>query len=47
MIASLDGVVTSIGPDSVVLKVAGVGYRVACGPGRLRQGRCGSQKTLV
>jgi Holliday junction DNA helicase RuvA len=35
MIASLEGRVASIGPDSVVLKVAGVGYRVACGPGTL------------
>ena len=35
MIASLEGVVTSIGADSVVLKVGGVGYRVACGPGTL------------
>ncbi len=35
MIASLEGRVASIGPDSVVLKVGGVGYRVACGPGTL------------
>jgi len=35
MIASLDGTVTSISSDSVVLKVGGVGYRVACGPGTL------------
>ena len=35
MIASLEGVVASVSSDSVVLKVAGVGYRVACGPGTL------------
>ena len=35
MIASLEGLVTSISSDSVVLKVSGVGYRVACGPGTL------------
>jgi Holliday junction DNA helicase RuvA len=35
MIASLEGVVASVSSDSVVLKVGGVGYRVACGPGTL------------
>ncbi len=35
MITSLEGRVSSIGSDSVVLKVGGVGYRVACGPGTL------------
>ncbi len=35
MIASLDGRIARIGTDFVVLKVAGVGYRVACGPGTL------------
>ncbi len=35
VIASLEGVVTRMSTDSVVLKVGGVGYRVACGPGTL------------
>jgi holliday junction DNA helicase RuvA len=35
MIASLEGRVVSIAADSVVIKVGGVGYRVACGPGTL------------
>ncbi|MBX3029211.1 MAG: Holliday junction branch migration protein RuvA [Chloroflexi bacterium] len=35
MIASIEGVVTSIAPDSAVLKVGGVGYRVWCGPNTL------------
>lgn len=32
MIASLDGVVGAIGPDSLVLEVGGVGYRVFVAP---------------
>lgn len=46
MIASLDGIVTSIGSDAVVLKVAGVGYRVACGPGTLAGLTLGKQVEL-
>lgn len=32
MIASLDGVVASVGPDSLVLEVGGIGYRVFAAP---------------
>lgn len=32
MIASLEGVVTTIGTDAAVVKVGGIGYRVWCGP---------------
>src|SRR3954470_16920558 len=46
MIASLDGLVTSIGSDAVVLKVSGVGYRVACGPGTLAGLTLGKQVEL-
>ena len=46
MIGSLDGIVTSIGTDSVVLKVGGVGYRVACGPGTLAWLAVGKQAEL-
>jgi holliday junction DNA helicase RuvA len=46
MIASLDGSVTSIGTDAVVLKVAGVGYRVSCGPGTLAGLTLGKQTEL-
>lgn len=35
MIASLEGVVTAITPEGIVLKVGGVGYRVFCGPSTL------------
>jgi Holliday junction DNA helicase RuvA len=35
MIASLEGVVISVSPESVVVKVGGVGYRVYCGPNTL------------
>ncbi len=35
MIASLEGVVTSITAEGIVLKVGGVGYRVSCGPSTL------------
>jgi Holliday junction DNA helicase RuvA len=39
VIASLAGTVASVGADSVVLEVGGVGYRVFCGPGTLTQMR--------
>jgi Holliday junction DNA helicase RuvA len=32
MIASLEGTVSAVDPESVVLKVGGIGYRVWCGP---------------
>jgi holliday junction DNA helicase RuvA len=35
VIASLEGVVASVGADSAVLKVGGVGYRVFAGPNTL------------
>lgn len=35
MIASLEGVVSAITAEGVVLKVGGVGYRVFCGPSTL------------
>jgi Holliday junction DNA helicase RuvA len=35
MIASLEGVVSAIAAEGVVLKVGGVGYRVFCGPSTL------------
>ena len=46
MIASLAGSVASVGADSVVLEVGGVGYRVFCGPGTLSQLRSGSTARL-
>jgi Holliday junction DNA helicase RuvA len=35
MIASLDGTVTAISPEGIVLKVGGIGYRIFCGPSTL------------
>jgi Holliday junction DNA helicase RuvA len=35
VIASIEGVVGSVGADSLVLEVGGIGYRVFCGPGNL------------
>jgi Holliday junction DNA helicase RuvA len=35
MIASLEGTVTAVDAEGAVLKVGGVGYRVACGPSTL------------
>jgi Holliday junction DNA helicase RuvA len=35
VIVSLDGVVSAVGPDAVVLEVAGVGFRVFAGPSTL------------
>ena len=46
MIASLTGVVGSVGPDSVVLEIAGIGYRVFAGPGTIAAARLGSQVKL-
>ncbi len=42
MIASVEGVVGSVGADSLVLEVGGIGYRVFCGPGTLAAARAGS-----
>lgn len=46
MIASLEGTVAHVGPDSLVLQVAGVGYRVFAGPGTLAGARSGSTLRL-
>lgn len=43
MIASLHGVVEAIRPDSLVLDVGGVGYRVFAGPGTLSAAREGQR----
>jgi holliday junction DNA helicase RuvA len=42
VIASVEGVVGSVGTDSLVLEVGGIGYRVFCGPGTLAAARAGS-----
>ncbi len=42
MIASVEGVVGSVGADSLVLEAGGIGYRVFCGPGTLAAARTGS-----
>ncbi|MDQ3447869.1 MAG: Holliday junction branch migration protein RuvA [Chloroflexota bacterium] len=39
MIASLQGSVSSVGTDSLILEVGGVGYRVFCGPPTLASAR--------
>lgn len=46
MIASLDGVVTSISGGGLVLEVAGVGYRVFAGPPTLAGLRVGGRARL-
>jgi len=46
VIASLDGTVAAIGPDSVVLEVGGIGYRVYAGPGTLAAAREGARLKL-
>jgi Holliday junction DNA helicase RuvA len=46
MIASLDGVVGAVGPDSLVLEVAGVGYRVYAAPAVLAGAEPGSRLRL-
>lgn len=35
MIAFVDGIIASLGPDSAVIQAGGVGYRIFCGPGTL------------
>jgi holliday junction DNA helicase RuvA len=47
VIAFVDGSVASIGPDSAVIDVAGVGYRVFCGPGTLAALREDSNARLL
>ncbi|MDQ3408195.1 MAG: Holliday junction branch migration protein RuvA, partial [Chloroflexota bacterium] len=46
MIASLQGSVSSVSTDSLVLEVGGVGYRVFCGPPTLALARPGSALKL-
>jgi Holliday junction DNA helicase RuvA len=46
VIAFVDGVVASIGPDSAVIQAGGVGYRVFCGPGTLAALREGANQRL-
>ena len=47
MIAFVEGRVTAIGPDSVVVDAGGVGYRVFCGPGTLAALRDGESARLL
>jgi holliday junction DNA helicase RuvA len=47
VIAFVEGRVVSLGPDSAVIDVAGVGYRVFCGPGTLAALREGSSTRLL
>jgi holliday junction DNA helicase RuvA len=47
VIAFVSGTVVSIGPDSAVVDVAGMGYRVFCGPGTLAALREGSNTRLL
>ncbi len=46
MIASLDGVVGAIGPDSLVVEVGGIGYRVFAPPAVLAGTRTGARLKL-
>jgi Holliday junction DNA helicase RuvA len=46
VIASLEGIVGSVGTDSVVLEVAGIGYRVFAGPGTIATARAGGRFKL-
>jgi holliday junction DNA helicase RuvA len=47
VIAFVEGRVASMGADSAVIDVAGVGYRVFCGPGTLAALREGSNTRLL
>jgi Holliday junction DNA helicase RuvA len=46
VIASLEGVVGSVGGDSVVLEIAGIGYRVFAGSGTIAAARPGARLRL-
>jgi Holliday junction DNA helicase RuvA len=46
VIASLEGVVGSVGGDSVVLEIAGIGYRVFAGSGTIAAARPGARLKL-
>jgi Holliday junction DNA helicase RuvA len=43
VIASVEGVVGSVGAESLVLEVGGIGYRVFCGPGTLASAKPGGR----
>lgn len=46
MIASVEGLVGAIGPDSLVIELGGLGYRVFAGPGTLARARAGEPLKL-
>jgi Holliday junction DNA helicase RuvA len=46
VIASLEGRVAAVSTDSLVVEVAGIGYRVFCGPSTLAAARSGQQLKL-
>ena len=46
MIASLDGTVSAVFADSLILEVGGVGYRVFCAPAALSTVRTGERAKL-
>lgn len=46
MIGSLRGTVTHVGPDSALIEVAGIGYRVIAGPALLARLRTGSEASV-
>lgn len=46
MIASLDGLVSAVFADSLILEVGGVGYRVFCAPAALSTVRTGERAKL-
>jgi Holliday junction DNA helicase RuvA len=46
VIASVEGVVGSVGADSLVLEAGGIGYRISCGPGTLAAARSGGRLKL-
>jgi Holliday junction DNA helicase RuvA len=47
VIASVEGVVGSVGPDALVVVAGGIGYRVFCGPGTLAAAREGATVKLL
>lgn len=46
MIASLEGAVSEVGADSLILEAGGLGYRVFAGPGTLTAARVGARLRL-
>ena len=43
VIASIEGVVGSVGADSLVVEAGGIGYRIFCGPGTLAAAKAGGR----